>query len=213
MSYLSPGDTFSNHSGPHKDDEPGEGDIHTDTALSNAKSNDVQSSTPSDVPPFLDEGLSHGALENPSSILKTSQHASHVEKQDGISYIGSGSHNSDGGGTIPFEERRTHSSSTSNNLQRLADAQQQPLMPTLIAGTNLSAPKSSASRALSPAPWLKKECDELRRNQESAHMNVDGSPRTPDQADFPTLLSMTILPPTAEPVEHCVVLLHHSKSR
>ena len=141
-----------------------------------------------------------------------SQHASQVEKQDGISYIGSGSHNSDGGGTIPFEERRTYSSSTSNNLQRLADAQQQPPTPALIAGTNLSTPKGSASRALSPASWLEKECDELRRNQQSAHMNVDGSPRTPEQADFPTLLSMTILPPTAEPVEHCVVLLHHSRA-
>ena len=72
-------------------------------------------------------------------------------------------------------------------------------------------PNSGNSRANSPADRLKQELDELKQRQENNRISINGPPRTPERADFPPSLVMSILSPANEPdVEHCVVLLHHS---
>ena len=96
----------------------------------------------------------------------------------------------------------------SNDLQRLAEALQQPVPPTLSVLTETSTPRGGSSRAVSPAGWLKRECEELRKKQEELQITIDGPSRTPVRADFPRALSMTIVPPV-KPVENCIILMHN----
>ena len=96
----------------------------------------------------------------------------------------------------------------SNNFRQLAEAQQEPVQPTLSDATNTSTYSGGNSRGVSPAGWLKKQCDDLRRKQEEVQINIDGPSRTPVSADFPPALSMTIISPD-QPVESCVILMHN----
>ena len=96
----------------------------------------------------------------------------------------------------------------SNDLQPLAEALQQPVPPTLGVLTETSSPRGGSSRAVSPAGWLKRECEELRKKQEELQITIDGPSRIPVRTDFPRALSMTIVPPV-KPVENCIILMHN----
>lgn len=97
----------------------------------------------------------------------------------------------------------------SNDLLRLARAQQQPVPPTLSVVTKTSTPRGGSSRAVAPAGWLKTECEGLRKKQEELQVNIDGPPRTPVRDDFPPALSMKIIDPI-KTVENCIILMHNS---
>ena len=95
----------------------------------------------------------------------------------------------------------------SNDLQRLAGALHQPVPPPLSVLSEVSTPRVGSSRAVSPAGWLKRECEELRKRQEELQITNDGPSRTPVRADFPRSLSMTIIPPV-KAAKNCIILLH-----
>lgn len=85
-------------------------------------------------------------------------------------------------------------------------------MPSLMANTDPSLSNSNASRAVPLAVRLRQEFEVLRPIQESTRMSITGgSPRTPQRTDFPPSLSVSIVAPTTDEVEHCIVLLHHSE--
>ena len=85
-------------------------------------------------------------------------------------------------------------------------------MPDLMANTIPSSSNSNSSRAVPPAVRLRQEFEVLRPIQESARMSITGGgPRTPQRTDFPPSLSVSIVAPTTDEVEHCIVLLHHSE--
>ena len=96
----------------------------------------------------------------------------------------------------------------SDNLRQLVEPQQQPVQPTLSNLTNIPKPRAGSSRAISPAAWLKKECEELRKKQEELQMYSNGPSRNPERDDFPRALSMKIFS-SFEPVESCIILLHN----
>ena len=96
----------------------------------------------------------------------------------------------------------------SNSFRQLAEAQQEPIQPTLSDATNTSTHRDGSSRGISPVGWLKQHCEDLRRKQEEIQINIDGPSRTPVPADFPPALSMTIVSPD-QPVENCIILLHN----
>ena len=96
----------------------------------------------------------------------------------------------------------------SNNFRQLAEAQQERVQPTLSDVTNTSTHSGGNSRGVSPAGWLKRQCDDLRKKQEEVQINIDGPSRTPVRADFPPALSMTIVSPD-QPVESCIILMHN----
>ena len=124
-------------------------------------------------------------------------------------HLSNGLHSSEG--TETLAEPDDISESASNRLQHLVEAQHRPLTPNLTASTDPPSPNSNTSRAVSPAGRLRQELEDLRQRQESARILVEGSPRTPQRADFPPSLSMSIVAPdTEDEVEHCVVLLHQS---
>ena len=95
----------------------------------------------------------------------------------------------------------------SNNF-RQPEAQQESIQPTLSDATNTSTNRGGNSRGISPAGWLKNQCEELRRKQEEVQINTDGPSRAPVPADFPRALSMTIVNPE-QPVESCIILMHN----
>ena len=96
----------------------------------------------------------------------------------------------------------------SNSFGQLAGAQQEPIQPTLSDATDTSIRRAGNSRGISPAGWLKRQCEELRRKQEEIQINIDGPSRTPVSADFPPALSMRIVS-SDQPVESCIILMHH----
>ena len=98
-----------------------------------------------------------------------------------------------------------------NNFRQLAVAHQEPIQSTLSDETNTSTYRRGNSRDISPAGWLKEQCDDLRRKQEDVQVNIDGPSRTPVPADFPPALSMTIVSPD-QPVENCIILMHNLAS-
>ena len=116
------------------------------------------------------------------------------------------------GTTEVLEAPSTSAGHPENGLQRRAQAQQQqPVPPTSSVTTNISTRMGGTTRAVSPAGWLKKECEELRKKQEDLQMNIDGPPRTPMRDDFPSALSMRIVNPI-KPVENCIILMHNLAS-
>ena len=96
----------------------------------------------------------------------------------------------------------------SNNFRQRAGAQQEPVQQTLSDASNTSTHSGGNSRGISPAGWLKKQCEDLRRKQEDIQINIDGPSRTPVPADFPPALSMKIISPD-QPVESCIILMHN----
>lgn len=96
---------------------------------------------------------------------------------------------------------------TGNDLQRLAGALQQPVPPTLSVLTEPATPRVGSSRAVSPAGWLKRGCEEMRKRQSELQITNDGPSRTPVRADFPRSLSMAIIAPV-KPAKNCIILMH-----
>ena len=95
-----------------------------------------------------------------------------------------------------------------NNSQQLLEAQHEPIQPALGGAINTSTNRNGNSRGISPAGWLKSECEALRRKQDEIQINIDRPSRTPVPAYFPPALSMTIVSPD-QPVESCVILMHN----
>lgn len=136
------------------------------------------------------------------------QRLSPTERQQGVEPVDYASNGSNEV-TNEYHERSPSSASYGrNNFRQLAEAQQEPLQPTLSNSTNPSAHRGGNSRGISPAGWLKNQCEDLRRKQEEIQINIDGPSRTPVRDDFPPALSMTIVGPD-QPVESCIILMHH----
>ena len=98
-----------------------------------------------------------------------------------------------------------------NGLQRRAQAQQQPVLPTSSVVTNKSTRMGGNSKAVSRAGLLEKDCEDLRKKQQKLQMNIDGPPHTPKEQYFSSALSMRIVPPI-KPVKNCIILMHDSAS-
>lgn len=206
-SYMSSIDT------PHElpaysdeDRELGEDGCQTTAASPNPLSAVQESISPTSNTAIHHEGNITNISRAPAPSLDRSRRRPSIsEGQDGVAPVYSGS---DGFIQGTGEGPSSIASHTSNDLRPLADAQQQPVPPTLSAATNISTHRGGSSRAVSPAGWLKKECEELRKKQEELQMNIDGPPRVPEQADFPRALSMKIVKPV-KPVENCIIMMHH----
>ena len=208
MSYECHGHTISNHPGCHnEDEEPYEDNVHRRAALSPAEASDEQNYAPNEVPPPFGKEHSHGLSKPTASALDTNKYTlSSREQEDSLGTTSAPRH-SPGGAPTPPKGYESRSSSRSNNLQQLAEAQRQYLTPTLNIHTTHSSSVRSFSRGVSPSDRLKNECEKLRDRW--TPMYIDGSPRTPEKSDFPQSLSLIILPPLVEPAEHCIILLHH----
>ena len=181
---------------------------NTSAALSDALLIEGGSVDPNHTQPACDKRQSNNSMRSPSPVPETGDESSHGRRRE-PPHLSNGLHSSDGIETLA--EPGKVSGSAGNRLQQLVEAQHRPLTPHLTASTNPSSTNSNTSRTVSPAERLRQELEELRQRQESARIFIEGSPRTPQRADFPPSLSISIIAPTTEPeVEHCVVLLHQS---
>ena len=198
------GRSFDSSMGDNEDEHQ----PNTGAALSGALLIEGGSASPNHTQSAYDNRQSNNSMRSLSLAPETGQDSSHGRRRE-QPYFSNGLHSSNGIETLAEPDNSYES--TGNSLQQLVEAQHQPLTPNLTANTNPSSPNSNTSRAVSPVGRLRQELEELRQRQESARIFIEGSPRTPQRADFPPSLSVSIVPPTTEPeVEHCVVLLHHS---
>ena len=181
---------------------------NTSAALSDALLIEGGSVDPNHTQPAYDKRQSNKSMGSLSLAPEIDHNSNHRRRRE-PPHLSNGLHSPEGNETL--EESGSISESASNRLQHLAEAQHRPLTPNLTASTDPSSPNSNTSRAVSPAGRLRQELEEVRQRQESARILVEGSPRTPQRADFPPSLSMSIVAPDTEAeVEHCVVLLHQS---
>lgn len=178
-------------------------------ALSGALPIEGGSVSPNHTQPVYDSRQASNSMRSLSIASEISQASSHGRRGEPSSSF-NGPHSSNGIETLA--EPGNIYESAGNSLPQLAEAQHQPSMPHWMANTHLSSPNSNASRAVLPAVRLRQELEGLEPRQESARMIITGgSPRTPQRTDFPLSLSVSIVAPTTDEVEHCIVLLHHSE--
>ena len=139
-----------------------------------------------------------------------------IESQEGIVPANFHPDGFNKGTTEVLEAPSSSASYASNGVQRPTETQQQAVPPVLSGLIDPSEPESGSSSAISPpprskispTPRLKKEGEELRKEQEGLQIDIDGPSRTPMKTDFPPALSMTIVKPV-KPVENCIILLHN----
>lgn len=210
MSYTSSIDTSPNLSTCRDEDRsPGEDGFQTTVASPRAMSEVQQRITPTSDTDVHYEGSTNNISTAPSpSSDRSRRRPSTAEGQENVAPVDFAPEGFNEGTTEVFEGSSLSAGYASIALRRLAEVQQQPVPPTLSVVTNTSTPRGESSRAVSPAGWLKKECEELRKKQEELQMNIDGPSRTPVRDDFPRALSMTIVSPV-KPVENCIILMHN----
>lgn len=214
MSYIHPIDTSPDLPTTRDGDHVRREDGFQTTAASPSTSLTTQNSiTPDSNTVIHYEGSSSNlfTLPSPSNGIRQRQSPppSPLEGQEGAAPVGFAptGYNESLGGHI--ESSSALAGSTNDNLRRLAEAQQQPPIQTnLSESTNTSVSRGGSSRAISPAGWLKRHCEELRKKQEELQTNVRGPSRIPLQSDFPRALSMQIVSPI-QPVENCILLMHN----
>lgn len=210
MSYIYSIDTSPDLPTHGDEDQILGGDgFQTTAALPNALSG-VQQSIPSTSNTYVHhEGNTNNASTATSpSLDRSRQRPSTAKGQEGVTSVDLATNGFNEVTSEVFEGPSSLAGYASNDLRRLAEAQQQPSPPTLSGETDTSPPKGGSSRAVSPAGWLKKECDELRKKQDELQINIEGPSRTPVRADFPRALSMIIVNPVKR-VENCIILMHN----
>ncbi len=206
---MSPAVPTGKSSNPLMGDNEDEHRANTGAALSGVLLNGGGSISPNHTQSAYDNRQYNSSMRSPSLAPETAQDSIHGRRRE-PPHLATGPHSSNGIET--FAEPGNINISAGKNLQQLLEAQHQPLTPSLTADINPSSPNSDTSRAVSPAERLRQELGELRQRQESARIIKEGPPSTPQRADFPPSLPLSIVAPITEPeVEHCVVLLHHSK--
>ena len=144
--------------------------------------------------------------EGSSNNDKNRQSPLHTERQESVESV---DYAQNGFNEVTHEDYERSPSLAGNgsiNFRQLAEAQQEPIQPTLSDATDTSTHRGGNSRGNSPTGWLKKQCEDLRRKQEEIQINIDGPSRTPVPADFPPALSMTIVSPD-QPVKSCIILV------
>lgn len=210
MSYIPSNDTSPDlPTDRYADPNRSEDGFQTPAATLDARSGIQPSITPTRNSDVYYGGNTNIVSTAPSpSLDRSNRRLSNAEGQEGVALVGSALDGFNEGTNELLDRPSSSAGYASNTLRRLAETQQQPLPPTLSVLTNTSIPKSGSSRAVSPAGWLKTECEELRKKQEELQMNIDGPSRTPVQTDFPPALSMKLLSPTKQ-VENCIILLHN----
>lgn len=185
---------------------PGQDGFHTTAASPNALSGVQQSNTPtSNTDIHHEDNTYNTSTASPLSLNRNRRRPSSAEGQEGVAPVASAPDGFNEGTNEVFGGPSSLAGYTSDDLRRLAEAPQPPVPPIVSVVNNPSA--SGNARAVSPAGWLKKECEELRKRQELLQINIDGPSRTPVRADFPPALSMTIISPV-KPAENCIIMMH-----
>ena len=190
-----------------EDGNPSEDSFQTTAASPNAWVQ--QNITPVSNADIQHEGNTNDASPAPSPSLEGSRRpSSPTDSREVVAPLDCAPDGSNEDLHGVFEGPSSLAGYASNNVRRLAEAQQQPGPPTLSAVTNTSTPRSGSSRAVSPAGWLKKECEQLRKKQQDFQINIKDPSRTPVRADFPSSLSVKIVNPV-KPVQNCIILMHN----
>ena len=210
MSNISPIDTSLDRSITYNEDHTQDEDSLEPTAASPStfprasKENELTGSTD-----LHSESSSNddSTVQSPD-LDRRRQRPSATERQQGVEPADYAPNGFNEVTNVDHEQSPSLAGFGSNNFRQLAEAQQEPIQPTLSDATNTSTYRGGNSRDISPAGWLKKQCEDLRRKQEEIQINTDGPSRTPVPADFPPALSMTIVSPD-QPVESCIILLHN----
>ena len=207
---------------PEESPNIGEESFQTTAASPSALSGVQQSITPTsnrdvhyegntnDSPTYEGNTINTPMAPSPS-LDRSRRRPSAAEGQEGVAPVDSFSRGFNERTTEVFEGPSSLAGYASDNLRQLAEAPQQPVPPTLSGVTHVthtSPSRDGSSRGVSPAGWLKKECEGLRKKQEELQMNIDGPPRTPVRTDFPRALSMTLVSPVKN-IENCIILLHN----
>lgn len=193
----------------HEDRIRAEDGLQPTAASPSTYSGAQHSTTPASSTNIRDEGSSNNVSTAPSpSLDRSRRRALPPERQEGIAPVDFAPHGFNEVTNEVTEGSTSLAGDTSDNSRLLGEAQQQPAQPTLSHVSDTSIIKGGNPRAISPAGWLKRQCEELRKKQEELKINIDGPSRAPVQADFPLALSMKIVNPV-QPVESCIILLHN----
>ena len=187
-------------------DEDGIQTLAASPGTFSAARNPITPTSSTDV--HYEDSSNNASTVPPPSLNTNLQRPSPAEGQVGVAPVDSVPHGFNETPSGEFEGSSSSAGYANYNLRRLAEAQQQPVQPTLSDVFDTSIPSGGSSRAISPAGWLKRQCEELRKKQEELKINIDGPSRAPVQADFPRALSMKIVNPV-QPVESCIILLHN----
>ena len=209
MSYITAIDVSADQS-THLDEDRslGENSFQQTVASLDAPPGVQQSITPINTTEFRPgDGTNETSTASSPSLHRYRRRPSPAEGEDVVVPTDLSPNAFNQGTTEIIEGPNTSAGHAENGLQRRAQGQQQPVPPTSWITTTPSTRRGGASRAVSPVGLLKMECEELRKQQEDLHMNIDGPPRTPRRVDFPSALSMKIVSPI-KPVKNCIILMH-----
>lgn len=210
MSNIPPIDTSLDLPITHNQDHTQDRESLQPTAASPSTSSGTSKyiKTTSSTELYHESSSNNDSTAQSTDLNRNRQRPLHTERQESIEPVTYAPNGFNEVTNEDYERSPSSAGYSDNNFRRLAAAQQEPIQSTLGDATNTSTYRRGNSRDISPAGWLKKQCDDLRRKQEDVQVNIDGPSRTPVPADFPPALSMTIVSPD-QPVESCIILMHN----